>query len=33
MSIEEKIIEIIMEQLDVTREECIPEASFMDDLG
>lgn len=33
MSIEEKIIEIIMEQLDVTKEECIPEASFMDDLG
>jgi acyl carrier protein len=22
-----------MEQLDVTREECIPEASFIDDLG
>jgi acyl carrier protein len=33
MSIEEKIIEIIMEQLDVTREECVPEASFMEDLG
>jgi acyl carrier protein len=33
MSIEEKIIEIIMEQLDVTKEECVPEASFMDDLG
>jgi len=33
MSIEEKIIEIIMEQLDVSKEECIPEASFMDDLG
>ena len=33
MSIEEKIIEIIMEQLDVSREECVPEASFMDDLG
>lgn len=33
MSIEEKVIEIIMEQLDVTKEECIPEASFMDDLG
>ncbi len=33
MSIEEKIIEIIMEQLDVSKEECVPEASFMDDLG
>jgi len=22
-----------MEQLDVTREECVPEASFIDDLG
>ena len=33
MSIEEKIIEIIMEQLDVSREECVPDASFMDDLG
>ncbi|MCX5837973.1 MAG: acyl carrier protein [Deltaproteobacteria bacterium] len=22
-----------MEQLDVTREECVPEASFLDDLG
>ena len=33
MSIEAKVIEIIMEQLDVTREECVPEASFIDDLG
>ncbi len=33
MSIEEKVIEIIMEQLDVTKEECVPDASFMDDLG
>jgi len=33
MSIEEKIIEIIMEQLDVSKEECVPEASFMEDLG
>ncbi len=32
-SIEEKVIEIIMEQLDVTREECVPEAAFIDDLG
>jgi acyl carrier protein len=33
MSIEERIVEIVMEQLDVTKEECVPEASFMDDLG
>jgi acyl carrier protein len=33
MSIEEKVVEIIMEQLDVTKEECVPEASFIDDLG
>lgn len=33
MSIEEKIIELIVEQLDVTREECVPEASFIEDLG
>jgi acyl carrier protein len=33
MSIEEKVIEIIVEQLDVTREECVPDASFIEDLG
>jgi len=33
MKLEERVIEIIMEQLDVTREECVPEASFIDDLG
>jgi acyl carrier protein len=33
MTLEEKVIAIIMEQLDVTREECVPEASFIDDLG
>ncbi|MCX7816328.1 MAG: acyl carrier protein [Syntrophales bacterium] len=33
MSLEAKVIEIIMEQLGVTREECVPEASFVDDLG
>jgi acyl carrier protein len=33
MKIEEKVIEIIMEQLDVTKEQCVPEASFIDDLG
>jgi acyl carrier protein len=33
MTLEEKVISIIMEQLDVTREECVIEASFIDDLG
>ena len=33
MTLEEKVISIITEQLDVTREECVPEASFIDDLG
>ncbi len=33
MTLEEKVIGIIMEQLDVTREECVPGASFIDDLG
>jgi len=33
MTLEEKVINIIVEQLDVTREECVLEASFIDDLG
>ncbi len=33
MTLEEKVIGVIMEQLDVTREECVMEASFVDDLG
>jgi acyl carrier protein len=33
MTLEEKVIAIIVEQLDVTKEECLPEASFIDDLG
>ncbi|MEI7638507.1 MAG: acyl carrier protein [Syntrophus sp. (in: bacteria)] len=33
MALEAKVIELIMEQLGVTREECVPEASFVDDLG
>lgn len=33
MTLEEKVIGIIIEQLDVTREECLTEASFIDDLG
>ncbi|MCX5850127.1 MAG: acyl carrier protein [Deltaproteobacteria bacterium] len=33
MSLEEKVIKLIMEQLDVTKEQCVLEASFIDDLG
>jgi len=33
MTIEEKVIKLVMEQLDVTREQCVLEASFIDDLG
>ena len=33
MPLEEKVIKLVMEQLDVTREECVLEASFIDDLG
>ena len=31
--LEEKVIQLVMEQLDVTREQCKLEASFIDDLG
>ena len=33
MSLEDRVSEIIVEQLGVTREELVPEASFIDDLG
>ena len=33
MSVEEKIIKIICEQLEVNKEDVVPEASFVDDLG
>jgi acyl carrier protein len=33
MTLEEKVIKLVMEQLDVTREQCLLEASFIDDLG
>ena len=33
MKLEDRVTEIIMEQLGVTKEECVPEASFIDDLG
>lgn len=33
MTLEEKVIKLVMEQLDVTEEQCLLEASFIDDLG
>ena len=33
MELEEKVKELIIEQLNVTREQCVPDASFLNDLG
>ena len=33
MEFEEKVMGIIVEHLNVEREQCVPEASFIDDLG
>ena len=33
MELAEKVLELIVEQLNVTREQCVPEASFINDLG
>ncbi len=33
MALEERVGEIIVEQLGCTKEEVVPEASFIDDLG
>jgi acyl carrier protein len=33
MKLEERVTEIIVEQLGVSKEEIVPEASFIDDLG
>jgi acyl carrier protein len=33
MGLEERVSEIIVEQLGVSKEEVVPEASFIDDLG
>ncbi|MEI7591247.1 MAG: acyl carrier protein [Deltaproteobacteria bacterium] len=33
MSLSEKVIAIIVDQLGVKKEECVPEAVFIDDLG
>jgi acyl carrier protein len=32
-TVEEKVIKIICEQLDVPKDDVVPEASFVDDLG
>jgi acyl carrier protein len=32
-SIKERVIDIIVDQLNVTKEECSPEADLIDDLG
>jgi acyl carrier protein len=32
-SIQDKVVEIIVEQLNVSAEQCVPEAKFMEDLG
>ena len=33
MGLEDRVSELIVEQLGVTKEEIVPEASFIDDLG
>lgn len=33
MTLEEKVIDIIAEQLDIKKEDCVLDASFIDDLG
>lgn len=33
MALEQRVTEIIAEQLGVSKEEVVPEASFIDDLG
>ena len=33
MGVEDRVSEIIVEQLGITKEEIVPEASFIDDLG
>jgi acyl carrier protein len=33
MNLEERVAELVVEQLGVSREEAVPEAAFIDDLG
>ena len=32
-SVQDKVVEIIVEQLNVNAEQCVPEAKFIEDLG
>ncbi len=33
VNVDEKVKEVIIEQLNITEEECVPAAAFIDDLG
>jgi acyl carrier protein len=33
IDVDKKVKEIIVEQLNITEEECVPDAAFLDDLG
>ncbi|MBW2558560.1 MAG: acyl carrier protein [Deltaproteobacteria bacterium] len=33
IDVDKKVKEIIIEQLNITEEECVPDAAFIDDLG
>ncbi len=33
MTLEEKVIDIVAEQLGIPKEECLPAAAFIEDLG
>lgn len=33
MSIKDKVVEVIVEQLNVNADQCLPEAKFIEDLG
>jgi len=33
IDVNKKVKEVIIEQLNITEEECVPDAAFIDDLG
>ncbi|MCD6486978.1 MAG: acyl carrier protein [Syntrophobacterales bacterium] len=33
VDVDKKVKEVIVEQLNITKEECVPDAAFIDDLG
>ncbi|MBN2539810.1 MAG: acyl carrier protein [Deltaproteobacteria bacterium] len=33
VNVDERVKAVIVEQLNITEEECVPEAAFIDDLG